>query len=338
MKVWFPAIRTGSGSDVFTLQLAQGLRQHGIETVVTWFPHRLEFAPDLMRVVHAPPGTDLIHVNSWAGFAFHRSGIPLVVTAHHCVHDPDYAPYRSFLQAAYHASVIRQYERRSFAAASVVTAVSAFTARRVAECFPGTAPIVIHNGIDTEFFRPVDDVQAPTDRPFRLLFVGNPTRRKGFDIVLAVMAQLDPQRFTLEYTVGLRGGAVINRPGVHCLGRVDRPRLLRAYQDCDALLFPSRYEGFGYAAGEAMACGKPVVAADRLFAHELVKHGETGMLCPVDDVDAFVDAVRQLAGNRELAKKMGNAGHRRVMGDFTRAAMVGKYTQLYCNLLFANRA
>src|SRR5207237_8707053 len=106
VKVWFPTIRTGSGSDVFTRQLAGALTQIGVETSISWFPHYFEFVPDLLGAVRPPIGTDLIHANSWTGFAFRRSGIPLVVTNHLCVHDPAFARYKTISQKIYHACVI----------------------------------------------------------------------------------------------------------------------------------------------------------------------------------------------------------------------------------------
>ncbi len=333
MKVWFPAIRTGSGAEVFTRQLAEGLQRYEVKTVITWFRHGFEFVPDLLRHIKPPCGTDVVHANSWTGFAFQRMGIPLVVTAHHCVHDPSYAPYRNIFQAVYHSVVIRPYEKRSFAAASVVTAVSDFTSKQVTARFPSTTPVVIYNGIDTEFFRPAGDIRTNPDRPFRLLFVGNLTWRKGFDAALAIMRQLDVQRFELYHTTGLRGETVANRTGIHCLGRLDRAQLLHAYQDCDALLFPSRYEGFGYAIGEAMACGKPVIAADQGPAREIIVDKVTGILCPVDDIAAFVRAIQYLAANREQVLRIGEAGRQRICDNFTQNRMIAGYSRLYHSLL-----
>lgn len=335
MRIWFPAIRTGSGSDIFTIQLAEGLKKQGVDTTITWFPHGFELAPHLLYGVRTPPNTDIIHANSWSGFAFKRNGIPLVVTVHHCVHDPDYAPYRSLLQTIYHSTLIYRYEWSSFAAATTITSVSHFTSKRVSRSFPGANPTAIHTGIDTEFFTPAEEglgLQA-TARPFRLLFVGNPTRRKGFDLALAVTEQLDPREFELRYTLGLRGSLNIKRSGVRCLGRLDRLGLLRAYRECDALLFPSRYEGFGLAACEAMACGKPVIASDREFTSEIIGHEQTGILCSFDNVDSFVNAVHLLASDRKLAKNIGLAGRGRIIEEFGTTQMVSGYMALYSRLL-----
>ena len=128
MKVWFPVIRGGSGADVYTRRLADALQRRGIAVEVTWFSPYFEFAPFLLRTVALPPGTDIIHVNSWNGFAFQRPGIPLIVTKHLDVLDPAYRPYKSFSQNFFHKEIIHRFEKASFHAASAITAVSQNTA------------------------------------------------------------------------------------------------------------------------------------------------------------------------------------------------------------------
>jgi glycosyltransferase involved in cell wall biosynthesis len=116
----------------------------------------------------------------------------------------------------------------------------------------------IYHGIDTDFFSPDPEVKRLRGR--RLLFVGNPSIRKGFDLLPKVMEELGPD-YQLEFTSGKRGipedkGLPEN---MHPLGTLSREDLRDTYRRADVLLFPSRLEGFGYAAVEAMACGTPVV-------------------------------------------------------------------------------
>ncbi|MFN3594090.1 MAG: glycosyltransferase [Thiobacillaceae bacterium] len=75
------------------------------------------------------------------------------------------------------------------------------------------------------------------------------------------------------------------------------PLYVEAYRQADALLFPSRIEGLPLTVIEAMACGLPVIAAKSASLPEVVAHGATGLLCPVDDVGAYVSAPRTLAGD-----------------------------------------
>jgi glycosyltransferase involved in cell wall biosynthesis len=118
------------------------------------------------------------------------------------------------------------------------------------------------------------------------------------------------------------------------LGRLSDDELVAAYAECDALLFPSRMEGFGYPVAEAMACGKPVVTTNASSMPELVEHGEGGLLCPVDDVQAFATAIRELAGLEAREREaMGVHNRRRVIERFTHARFAAEHAALYEGLV-----
>jgi glycosyltransferase involved in cell wall biosynthesis len=331
MKVWLPAIRAGSGADIFTSRLADGLKRIGESACITWFPHYCELLPDLLRLAKPPRDTDVVQANSWTGFAFASQSLPLVVTVHHCVHDEAFAPYRTTAQGIYHALVVRPYESRSFLRADRVVAVSQFTADQVSRCFKGVRPLVIHNGVDTDYFCPGTQGSTHHGMPFRILYVGNLSRRKGADRLVEIMDTLGTQ-FALAYSGGLRGGRLPERPNIRHLGHLSTEDLRAAYRECDAVLYPSRYEGFGYVPCEAMACGKPVVAADIGGVREVVAHNETGILCPVNDTCAFADALRTLALDRDMAMEMGAAGRHRAVEIFDLAAVTRRYAELYRTL------
>ncbi len=110
-------------------------------------------------------------------------------------------------------------------------------------------------------------------------------------------------------------------------------QLIDAYHRCDALLFPSRFEGLPHAPLEAMACGKPVIAANSYSLPEVVEDGETGILCPRDDIGTFVSACRKLANNPETLKEYGQAARRRAEGLFSEDNIVPQYISLYEVLL-----
>lgn len=78
LKIWLPAVRAGSDTDVYTERLAIGLEHAGHEAIIQWFPHRYDLMPWRLKYVSAPPGVDFIHANSFQGFAFKRCNIPLV--------------------------------------------------------------------------------------------------------------------------------------------------------------------------------------------------------------------------------------------------------------------
>ncbi len=337
-RVWFPAIRAGSGADVFTQRLADGLNRQGVRAEITWLPHHAEYAPWTVPIPKPPRWANVVHVNTWLHRRFIPDALPVVATIHHVVHDPAFAPYRTRAQALYHATWIKRIETAVLKRADTVIADSAYTASQVRAIFGREDVPVIPIGIDTQTFRP-GSVRAP-HKPFRLLFVGNWSSRKGADLLPAIMKRLGPT-FELWTTAGLRGGhATRGLPeNVHFLGRVgSTEELVQLYQDCDALLFPSRLEGFGLVALEAQACGLPVLATNGSSIPEVVKDGVTGILCPLDDIGCFVAAIERVARDAQLRAQLQYGAHKVVIDQFDQNSTIPRYIECYARTLAAQVA
>ncbi|MBI2970719.1 MAG: glycosyltransferase family 4 protein [Gammaproteobacteria bacterium] len=324
MKIWIPAVKAGTGADTFFLNLARGLGRRGVIVEVSWFHRLAELLPHLLARARIPKGTDIIHTNSWYGFAFGRHAPALIVTVLHWVHSPDFKRRRGPLQGKYHDWLIRRYEHLSLARAKCVTAISNYTARQVSSDIPSISPVVIHPGVDTETFKPRSE-PGPRARQFRLLHLGSPSRRKGFHLLPEIMKRLGDD-FLLHYN---KGPARPRATNMRYLGELDLAGLVREYQSCDALIFPTRYEGFGYVAAEAMSCGKPVIATDCSALPELVADGGTGILCPADDVNAFVAAAKRLREDSEACTRMGEAARQRMLAQYRLDTMIDRYLELY---------
>ena len=332
IKVWLPAIRAGSGADVYTQRLAVALEHHGMVVEINWFPLRYEPVPFLLKNTSPPPGADIVIANSWNAFAFKRAGLPLVVIEHHCVFDPAFRPYQSMAQDLYHRLLIKHFEMHSFRVANAITAVSDFTARSLRQNAGLTNIEVIYNWVDTDIFCPPTEKRR-IGEPFRLLFIGNPSRRKGGDLLAPIMHKLGAG-FELYFTTGLKAEKIAgSQANMIPLGRLSDKQLIRAYQKCDALLFPSRFEGFGYAALEAMACGKPVIASKNTALPEVVVDGVTGILCDTDDTEAFAKACRMLAEDPNLCVLMGSAGCQRAIELFSESTAIKLYLGLIDRLV-----
>lgn len=328
LTVWFPAVRAGSGADVFTQRLAVALIRRGHRAVISWFPHWSELAPDLFRFLRVPDRVDVIHANSAFAFAFRRRGVPLVVTEHHYVLDPAYRPYKSMAQNIYHRALIGPYLRRSYARADAITTDSRFTADVLMRVAGVEAARTIPLWVDYDKFSPAH-VVPKSDNRFRLLFVGNASRRKGADVIPLLAHRLGSS-FEIRCTSGLRTDRRDDSgDNVTLLGRLSQDRLVQEYRACDAVLVPSRYEGFGYTALEAMACGKPVVGFRCGSVDEVVVEGETGLLCDIDDMDALEANCRRLALDRSEAVQLGRAGRVRATTVFTEARAISDYLDLY---------
>lgn len=334
--VWFPAVRAGTGTDVFTERLCAGLNARSIRAEITWLPLRAEYAPWTVPVPKPPDWANVAHVNTWLHPRFLPRQLPIVATLHHSVHDPALRRYKGSLRAAYHRWWIAPVERRVMRRASRVVAVSGFVAA-VAKRTLCSVPIeVIYNGVDTDVYRLRDPSRSPR-QPFRLLYVGSWTRRKGVDLLAPIMCGLGPA-FELSYT----GGPAATRDRLRTptnmrdLGRLDGDvAVAAAMQDADALLFPSRSEGLPLVAIEAMACGLPIIATRGSSLPEVVNDRVTGFLCPCDDIKAFVNATRRLAGDPVCRRSMTSAARQRAVGDFSTLTMLDAYVRLYEQLAAA---
>lgn len=331
MTVHFPFICNFSGADLYFQRLRDGLAARGVRTWAQSFPHILEFLPYRLVKPFLPPAGDctVCHTKAEYGWMFAPPGCPLVVTLAHSVFDPAYDRYRNLRQRVYHAWKVKRNIARSFAVADRIVTVSHYSARSISASFGRSDVRVIYNGVDEHFFRPDPEPKPASRGPLRLLFVGNRTARKGFDLLPLIMSRLG-EGFVLDYTSGLRSReGKPPHPSMCALGRLTLSELVGAYQRCDVLLFPSRLEGFGYPVAEAMACGKPVVCTDGSSLRELVDEGRGGYLCPQDDVECFAERIRLLAQDPRKRAEMGDYNRAKVEKQFSLARCVQQYLDLY---------
>ncbi len=324
--VWMPAVRCGTGADVFTERLAAALAERGIRCEVTWLPHRAEYAPWSVPVPSPPPWANIVHINSWLPPRFVPDKLPLVVTVHTWVHDPRLAPYKGLPRRLYHRAHILPNERHNIAHATRVAAVSRYVAAALASRFGASDIAVIHNGVDIKAFTPNHRRIRPR-QPFRLLFVGKWTHAKGCDLLKPLMQRLGPG-FQLVCVTDTRAPRA-PLPNMHLTGPMGQKPLIDLYRQSDALIHPARLEGFGLAVCEAMACGLPVIASSVCALPEVVRHGETGILCPAGDTEAFAQAVRRLARDPDRWTSMARAAREHIQRHFSIPCMVDRYEALY---------
>lgn len=335
--IWFPTVRTNTGTDVFTERLATRLQMHGFRTEITWLPLRAEYAPWTVSVPKPPDWATACHVNTWLHPRLIPETLPVVATLHHSIHDPALRPYKGWLRAAYHRNWIAPVERRVLYRSNKVVPVSQFVADMARKTLADVPMQTIYNGIDTDVFKP-SNRSNDLGGAFRLLYVGNWMARKGVDLLAPIMRELG-DGFELRYT----SGPAAEESKVHMpLSMVDIGRLqgdaavVEEMQNADALIFPTRSEGFGLVAIEAMACGLPVVASRIGPLIEIIEHGESGLLCPVDDVIGFAAAIRRLSKDPILRDRMRHTASKRVQERFSEKAMVEKYIDVYRSVASAS--
>lgn len=152
-------------------------------------------------------------------------------------------------------------------------------------------------------------------------------RYKGIDTVIEAMPSLVSEFPGLRYIVVGEGP---DRPRLENLadslnlgnhvkftGTVNEPELKEIYRQASVFVLPSGGEGFGIVYLEAMAYGLPVIAARAGGAPEVVLDGQTGLLVPYGDPEVASMAIRQILSDPALARRLGEAGRRRVKEKFT---------------------
>lgn len=323
----FASVPAGSGAGVVHQVLAHAIGGYAVNT----YPPAWEYWPPRLRrlrdsaaaLVHAPP--------DHAVFVC-PPRVPLVITFHNYVLDPAMRPYSSLVQRVHYAGDLRLFTRLALRRAAAVTAVSEFTAQLVREDMGFAGHIeVIPNGIDAARFRPAAGPREPG--PLRVLFSGNLTRRKGAHL-LPEIARLAGADVEIHYTAGARTGIADPRwAGLHPVGRVPHANMPALYRRFDVLLLPTVREGMSLALLEAMASGLAVVASDVASNPELVAHETGGLLCPVDDPEAYAAALRRLAADRDLIRRMGDHNRDVVKARYSIGRMVAAYRALFERVL-----
>ncbi len=188
---------------------------------------------------------------------------------------------------------------------------------------------------DTRPALPRAGLDTPESAPL-LLAMGRLHSDKAHDVTLDALALLPeawlwiagsgPLEAELKARAARRG--VANR--VRFLGwRGDAGALYRA---CDVVVFPSRVEPLGNVVIQAWAYGRPLVAAASIGPAALVSDQEDGLLTPLNDAAALAVAVRRVLGEPGLAARLVEAGAARAAGEFSQAAVVAQWREVFDTL------
>ncbi len=171
-----------------------------------------------------------------------------------------------------------------------------------------------HRGVNVERF-------TPAERPpeiFRAVFVGALIERKGVHHLLEVWHRLalKDAELVLVGSVHEEIRPYLERfsgPNVRVLGFVDRVE--EAYRSAAVHIFPSTCEGSAKATYEAAACGLPQITTRE--SGDVVQDEVNGLIIPPENPDALAAAIERLYGDRELCVRLGKAGRKRVVENFT---------------------
>lgn len=322
-----------------------------------------------LQVVSAIAGSDLVHSHTWyANMAGHIAsllhGIPHVLSAHSL--EP-LRPWKAEQLGGGYA-VSSWVEKTAYEAAAAIIAVSDGMRQDILRSYPDVDPAkvkVIHNGIDVGAWQrdEKDDVVRSLgidpDRP-SVVWVGRVTRQKGVPYLLKAAAALPPE-VQLVLCAGAADtpalGAEVNelieglkaqRDGVIVIERMlPRAELMQVLSHATVFACPSIYEPLGIVNLEAMACGAAVVASATGGIPEVVAHGETGLLVPLEQVSDgtgtpldpekfvadFAAAMIEVVNDPARARAMGEKGRQRARDHFSWESIVEQTLEVYKSVL-----
>jgi len=300
MHVWMPLVKTGTGSEDYTRALTDQLRQRGHTVTLDLVSHFFQYAPWLAPI--RPPSTaNVILANSWNAAAFTNLGLPTVSVCHLVIHDPRLAPYKSQVQSLFHRYFVLPMEKAAVRRATTNVAVSPLVARQMQRIFGARNVVTVNNGVDTNFFTPSEPPERAPGDPLKLLFVGKPSLRKGFDIATEIVNRLgDRATFTCA---GQEPSSDFPRPPGNYTGYLDKSVLRDAYRAADILLFPSRMEGLSLAVAEAMSCGLPILTCEGSAMDDFVDK-DAGIVRSEDDIDGFMEDLESVIRQPERHARM----------------------------------
>jgi starch synthase len=337
---------------------ADGARAHGPDPRLAEANAALGVLSTDLSIAAATGGCDVVHSHTWyADLAGHLSGllhgIPHVVTTHSL--EP-HRPWKAEQLGGGYA-VSSWAERTAVLAADAVIAVSEGMARDVLASYPDLDPArvqVVHNGIDAEFYRPVEQTDVlerhgvdPAE-PYAV-FVGRITRQKGLAHLLRAAKQVpgqlvlcagapDTPEIAAE-TDALVAELSAARPGVVLISTMlPKADVVQLLSHATAFVCPSVYEPLGIVNLEAMACGTAVVASAVGGIPEVVVDGETGVLVPYDEQDprgfeaGLATALTEVLSDPARAAVMGRAGRERAVAHFGWDAIARRTLEVYASV------
>jgi glycosyltransferase involved in cell wall biosynthesis len=250
-------------------------------------------------------GADLVHCP--ANFGPWRSRVPVVLTVHDLLafRHPEYVP------GAY-SRILRTMIRLAARTATRVLTVSRASRDDIVEFLRVRADRVVVTPLAGS--RVAADTGGAARRDGRLLAVGNRMPHKGFETLLEALAMLDADERPHLVITGSHGddplAPVVDRLGlgdsVTLRGWLSRDELDGLYAESTALVFPTRFEGFGLPPLEAMARGCPVIVSDLPVMHEVA--GDAAMYVDPTDPGGIADAIRSLIDSPAERERMSRAG------------------------------
>ncbi len=328
MQKVFSPMTTGNGAWILHKHLSDSIPGYDLKSVK---PYYALFTPGLKLFEPSNGEYDIYHSAPDLGSAMIPKDVAVVHTFHNFYFDDFMLKHSSVSQRVYYLSLLKYSINKACQCSDRIVCVSDFIADLVLKYMPEHRPkiMVIKNGIDSEQFKPG---QIPhDDAQVKILFAGNPTKRKGLEILLNFADSL-PDNCILQCTSGARDVKIAEHPKIKLLGHVPHSQMQMLYQQSDILFFPTLREGLSLVSLEAMSCGLPIVTTKDTSQQELIDHKKGGFLCDINHLEQMLDGIKQLANNKSMREEMGAYNREKILKHFDSKRMVNDYQSLFSNL------
>jgi glycosyltransferase involved in cell wall biosynthesis len=316
-------VGTATGIGEYVRGLVPALRARAIDVAVLqsprldpWrFDRRVLWDQVLLPAAALRARPDLLHCTA-SSVPIVPLRLPLVVTVH------DVAWHRVQQHTRLYARLyFRDAMARRFRAARAIVTDSVFSREELISCVgvdPGRV-FVAYLGVDPQFARVV---RRPNDSHPFILAVGTVERRKALGIAIEALAGIPDVRLVsvgpttpYEQECRRRARALGISERVVFRGYVGREELLTLYATATLAIAPSLYEGFGYAAAQALCAGVPLLASDAASHPEIV--GDPAALIPAGDVGAWREAIAAMLADPATARRRAAERRSEAVARFT---------------------
>jgi glycosyltransferase involved in cell wall biosynthesis len=317
------------------------------------FPEPFTFGVRARRYLSRQRGVyDIVHDNqglSYGLLGIAKEGFPLVATVHHPIAVDRNIELEEAGILLRKIKVRRWYsflrmQKKVIKKIPYIITVSGASKSDIAKEFkiPEERFRIVSNGINTDNFRPVEGIKRPDNRIITTTSADTPL--KGLKYLLLAFAEVRRMRDVSLTVIGKpkKNGTVERlvseltlEDSVQFTGRIAAEEFPRYYARATMAVIPSLYEGFGMPAGEAMACGVPVISTTGGALPEVI--GDAGMLIPPGNIDALVHAILTLLDNPGLRRKLAEAGMARVNNSLTWSHAAEKTVAVYREAIDAYR-
>jgi glycosyltransferase involved in cell wall biosynthesis len=322
-------VTLGSGCYVGTTTLIEGIRQLGTEvSLVT--PHKLTPIYTLTRVLfnetlrwsfHGEPGDVAVGIDvDGYTIAGRRKSLPHIACIKGVLGDAvRFESGATRASLAFQSSLEKKHAQR----ADLIITVSKYCADRLRDLYGANGAVVIPELIDLESWGKLFRANPGSPNPlkFTVLSVCRFYPRKRMEVLVRAVSLLRDRIPQLEVRIvggGPESAKLLELSRelrvetiVNWLGNLDGDSLAGEYNSTDIFCLPSVQEGFGIVFLEAMAAGKPIVAARAAAVPEVVRNG---LLVEPENPEALAEAIYNLYGNPDLRHSLGSAGLRDVKG------------------------